>query len=101
MAQRLSDTQEVASAIDNVIPIVRRLFGRDGTDEHERRALHYLSVVSHKALQVAEQADVADSIRRVGINERNLRRIRDMSATPAAELPELFELPAALPPSAA
>ena len=98
MAQRHSDPQIIAEAIDNVIPILRNKFSEDGQmDDQENTLLDYFIAVSNRALHVAERSDLAESIRRIGLNERNLRRIRDISATPEPAIPDLIEFRERLP----
>lgn len=93
MSQRLSDPQLIASAIDTLIPLLRVKFAEDGLDDQEKHLLHYLTAVSDRALHVAERSDLAVSIQRTGFNERNLRRIRDISAIEPPAIPSLVEFP--------
>ena len=86
MSQRPSEPQIVADRLDRMIPFVRRKLREDGDIDHDDRLiLETLTEISDQAQRHAEVLDLSASLMRVGFNERNNRRLRDIA--PAAALP--------------
>jgi hypothetical protein len=90
MPNRPSEPQLIADELDNLVPFVARKLKEDGSHDSEDIAIiARLSAISARQLQHAEVLDLTWSLGRLGFNERNSRRLRDIAPM------------SALPPSAA
>lgn len=84
MPNRPSEPQIVADRIDQIIPFLRLKLRADGEiDRDDRRILETLSEISDQAQRHAEVLDISASLLRLGVNERNRRRLRDIGALTA------------------
>ena len=88
MSNRASEPQIIADLIDQLYPLIYRKFLENGIDAEEDTILDALTTTSDRAQRHAEVMDLSLSLQRVGINERNLRRWRDLfpDTTPAKAL---------------
>ena len=86
MSNRASEPQIIADRLDRVIPFLRLVLRKDGViDQDDRTILETLADISNQTQRHAEVLDVSASLMRVGMNERNNRRLRDL--LPTAALP--------------